>query len=195
MPRQGERIPSGTPCLWSPGRCPSGIDPAKSALELLDFFCNYKDRNPGRERLVFLGQPLIEIPARDDVVATGFVETEVRDAALVGATALVQPSYFESFSMALTEAWVHRKPELVQGQSDVLLGQAMRSRGAVPYRGFAEFETALSMVFDDPALAASLGAAGRRYVERNYSWSVVMDRYESLLDLAIARHRSASNRS
>ena len=58
--------------------------------------------------------------------------------------------------------------------------------GGLPYTGFAEFEAALD-VLAQPAVAAALGAAGRRYVERHYTWPVVMDRYEELLALAIRR--------
>jgi hypothetical protein len=39
-------------------------------------------------------------------------------------------------------------------------------------------------------VARALGRAGRGYVERLYSWPVVMDRYEALLDLAVERRSS-----
>jgi glycosyltransferase involved in cell wall biosynthesis len=32
-----------------------------------------------------------------------------------------------------------------------------------------------------PELADAMGAAGRRYVEREYDWSVVLSRYEETL--------------
>ena len=83
--------------------------------------------------------------------------------------------------MALTESWVHRRPALVQGWCDVLDGQARRSGGGIPYRGFAEFEATLDRLVADPALAERLGVAGRRYVEDTYDWPVVLDRYEALL--------------
>ena len=42
------------------------------------------------------------------------------------------------------------------------------------------------MLLNSPALVEAMGAAGRAYVEREYSWDVVLDRYESLLEATIA---------
>jgi glycosyltransferase involved in cell wall biosynthesis len=157
------------------------VDPSKSAQELVEFFCAYKDRNPGPERIVFLGKTLFDLPVRPDVIATGFVDTALRDAALAGATALLQPSYFESFSMVLTEAFAHRRPALVQRRCAVTNGHAARSGAAISYSGFAEFEAALESLFKNAALADAMGAAGRAYVERDYNWEHVLDNYEALL--------------
>lgn len=168
------------------------VDPSKSAQELVDFFCAYKDRNPGPERIVFLGKTLFDLPARPDVIATGFVDSDVRDAALAGATALTQPSYFESFSMVLTEAFAHNRPALVQRRCAVMNGHAERSGAAIPYSGFAEFEAGLETLFKNPALANAMGAAGRAYVERDYNWEHVLDNYEALLH---AVHAARAERS
>lgn len=158
------------------------VDPAKGSEEVYDFFITYKRRNPGPLNLVFVGEEVRPVPPHPDVVATGFVDGATRFGALAGCTALVQPSYFESFSLVLCEAWAMHKPALVQGHCDVLLGQALRSGGAIPYRGFAEFEAAVDLLLETPSLARSLGEAGRRYVESRYDWSVLLDTYESLLE-------------
>ena len=157
------------------------LDPGKGSDELYDHFTAYKARRPGPLKLVLMGDPVRPLPPHPDVITTGFVDDDVKHAALEGALALMQPSYFESFSMILAEAWAHRRPALVQGHCDVLVGQARRSGGAIPYRGYAEFEAALDALVDQPSLADSLGAAGRAYVERRYSWGAVMKRYEDLL--------------
>lgn len=157
------------------------VDPAKGSTELFDFFVTYKQRHPGPLRLVVVGEPVGPPPAHPDVMVTGFVDDEVKWGAVDGALALVQPSYFESFSMVLAEGWAQRKAALVQGRCAVLAGHARRSGGALAYRGYAEFEAALDMVASDPALAASLGEAGRRYVGANFAWDTVLDRYERLL--------------
>jgi glycosyltransferase involved in cell wall biosynthesis len=101
---------------------------------------------------------------------------------MAGSLALVQPSYFESFSLVLVEAWALAKPALVQGRCDVLEGHAQRSGGGIPYRGFAEFEAALDLVRSDAGLAGALGRAGRRYVERRYAWDRIIARYEDFLE-------------
>jgi glycosyltransferase involved in cell wall biosynthesis len=157
------------------------VDPAKGAAELIDYFVAYKNRNPGDLRLVLLGENLVDVPERPDIVTTGFVDEATRNSALAGTLALVHPSYFESFAMVLTEVFSQRRPALVQGQCAVLNGHAHRSGGAVPYTGFAEFEAAVDSLVASPGLADALGRAGRTYVERDYDWDVVMDRYERVL--------------
>jgi glycosyltransferase involved in cell wall biosynthesis len=157
------------------------VDPSKGSDELFDFFRYYKQRNPGPLALVIVGEPVKPPPPHPDVVLTGFVDDTVKQSAIAGAFALVQPSYFESFSMALTESWAHRKPALVQGACDVLVGQVRRSGGGIPYRGFAEFEAALDMLIADPTLARSLGEAGFAYTEQHYRWDHFLARYERFL--------------
>jgi glycosyltransferase involved in cell wall biosynthesis len=155
------------------------LDIGKGVGELVNFFAAYKERNPGPLALVLLGQAVQALPAHPDVVLTGFVDDDVRQSALAGALALVQPSYFESFSMVLSEAWAQRKCALVNGRCAVLDGQVRRSGGGLPYRGFAEFEAAVDVLVGDAELPRRLGAAGRRYVERRYEWDTVLSTYET----------------
>jgi glycosyltransferase involved in cell wall biosynthesis len=115
------------------------------------------------------------------------VDQQTKRDAMAGALALAQPSYFESFSMVLSEAWAQGTAGLVQGRCDVLAGQAERSGGAIPYRGYAEFEAAVDLLVAEPGLAVALGRRGRAYVEQNYAWEVVMGRYERLLGETAAR--------
>lgn len=157
------------------------LDPHKGTEELWTFFAAYKDRHPGPLKLVFMGQPILPLPDHDDVVVTGFVDEQTKQDGIAGCLALAMPSYFESFSIVLVEAWVHRKPALVQQHCDVLAGQARRSGGALPYGSFGEFEAALELLVEDEPLASRLGAAGRAYAEEHYDWDVVLGRYERFL--------------
>jgi glycosyltransferase involved in cell wall biosynthesis len=164
------------------------IDEGKGALALVDFFVAYKDRHPTDDLvLVLVGDALLQIPERDDIVVTGFVDYQTRDDAIAGALALAQPSFFESFSMILTEAFAFGRPAIVQGRCEVLTGHAHRSDAAIPYDSFAEFECALEILRADPELADAMGAAGRAYVEREYTWDAVLTRYEALLAETVAR--------
>ncbi|MGH2475754.1 MAG: glycosyltransferase family 4 protein, partial [Candidatus Limnocylindrales bacterium] len=137
------------------------IDPAKGAVEAWRFFDEYKRRNPSRLKFVVVGDPVVDLPSCDDLIVAGFLDEADKRAVLAGSLALLQPSYFESFSIVLCEAWMQSRPAVVQGASDVLRGQALRSSGALPYRGFAQFEAAVSLLERDPALADRLGANGR----------------------------------
>jgi glycosyltransferase involved in cell wall biosynthesis len=180
-----DRFPqlAGRPFLLYVGR----VDPNKGVGELCEYFAVYKERNPGPLALVLLGQAASDVATGPDVITTGFVDDAVRWSAMHAATALVQPSYFESFSMVLAEAWAARRPALVNGRCDVLAGQVRRSGGGLPYHGFAEFESAVELLLEDPRAAAGLGAAGRDFVVARYSWDDVMARYETLLGQVASR--------
>jgi glycosyltransferase involved in cell wall biosynthesis len=166
------------------------IDPAKGAVEAYRFFEAYKLRNPGPLKFVFAGEAVFELPEHPDVVQVGFLDEATKRAALAGSLALLQPSYFESFSIVLCEAWLQGRPAIVQGRSEVLNGQSHRAQGALPYRGFAEFEAAVDLLLDDVALGDRLGENGRQYVERNYRWENVLDQVEDAVRLATVRHEA-----
>lgn len=169
-----------TPYLVYVGR----LDPMKGVKQLCDFFVELKKQYPSSLKLVLAGDPMVELPEHEDIVITGFLEESMKHAAIKGSLALVQSSFFESFSIVLCEAWVQKRPALVQGASTVLRGQAMRSNGAIPYEGYAEFEQAVMMLFENPNLANEMGVSGRAYVEQQYEWNNVVRNVESTLEIA-----------
>lgn len=160
------------------------LDPSKGVGELLNFFLEMKKRKQIDLMLVFVGDGDIEIPNHPDIRLTGFLTEQSKRDALAGTMALVQPSYFESFSIVLCEAWVQRRPALVQGSCEVLRGQAIRSGGAIPYEGFAEFEATVDFLLQNPEVADQLGLNGQEYVRINYGWDTVMERVEETFTLA-----------
>ncbi|MFM8856003.1 MAG: glycosyltransferase family 4 protein, partial [Actinomycetota bacterium] len=161
------------------------LDPMKGVKQLCEFFVAMKSMYDIPLKLVLAGEELVDLPRHEDIVITGFLDEPVKHAAIKGSLALVQPSFFESFSIVLCESWVQRRPALVQGASTVLRGQAMRSGGAIPYEGYAEFEQAVMMLLESPGLADEMGRNGRQYVEDRYRWSEVMKGVEESLDLAV----------
>jgi glycosyltransferase involved in cell wall biosynthesis len=168
------------------------LDASKGVGELLRFFDAYKSRNGGNLRLVLAGGGQIEVPDRPDIVPTGFLDEQEKRDVIAGSLALVQSSYFESFSIVLCESWLENRPALVQGRCEVLRGQALRSGGAIPYEGFAQFEESVNWLLQNPSMADAIGRSGRAYVEENYNWNAVLDRFEATLDLA--RERFAHRR-
>jgi len=163
------------------------IDTFKGVAELMRFFVEFKGRNPSDLRLVLVGDRSMQLPDVADIRYVGFLDEHDRNAAIAGSVALVQPSPFESFSMVLSEAWMQRRPVLVQGRSDVMVGQCHRSGGGLPYRGFAEFEGCLGALLGDPGLADELGRNGREWVTATYGWNSVLDRFEEGVELASRR--------
>ncbi|HEX7096470.1 MAG TPA: glycosyltransferase family 4 protein [Acidimicrobiales bacterium] len=156
------------------------LDPGKGSDELYRCFAEYARRHPG-VKLVVVGEPVAPLPPHPDVVVTGFVDEQTKLDAIAAANVFVQPSYFESFSLALCEAWVMRRAAMVQGRCAVLAGQARRSGGALAYRSFAEFAETLHRLRADDVLREQLGEAGRRYVVANYDWDAVITRYEDFV--------------
>jgi glycosyltransferase involved in cell wall biosynthesis len=156
------------------------LDPGKGSDELYRYYVEYAKR-PHDPRLVVVGEPVSPLPPHPDVVVTGFVDEQTKIDALAGASVLIQPSYFESFSLALCEGWVVRLPALVQGRCEVLAGQARRAGAGLPYRTYAEFAESLDLLFQRPELRTQMGEAGRQYVMANYSWDKVIARYEDFI--------------
>jgi glycosyltransferase involved in cell wall biosynthesis len=163
------------------------IDPAKGVGEAFHFFETYKRRNPGPLRLVLVGESVMDLAPHPEVVLAGFLDESDKRAALAGALALIQPSYFESFSIVLCESWLQGRPALVQNGSAVLRGQAHRSGGAVPYTGFAQFEAAVDLLLDAPSVADHMGESGRRYAVDLYGWDRVIGVVEQTVELARRR--------
>jgi glycosyltransferase involved in cell wall biosynthesis len=160
------------------------LDPSKGVGELMNFFVEMKKRQNNDLMLVLAGDAQIEIPDHPDIRLTGFLTEQGKRDALAGSLALVQSSYFESFSIVLCEAWVQNRPALVQGKCEVLRGQAMRSGGAIPYEGFAEFEASVDFLLQNPEVADQMGLSGHEYVRKNYGWDTVMEGVEESLLLA-----------
>lgn len=160
------------------------LDASKGVGELLRFFDTYKRRNNSDIRLVLAGDGQIEVPDRDYILVTGFLDEQTKRDAIAGSLALVQSSYFESFSIVLCEAWLESRPALVQGHGEVLRGQSMRSNGSIPYEGFAEFEAAVNYLLKHREVGDQMGRSGFEYVKTNYDWNVVISRFEETVELA-----------
>lgn len=160
------------------------IDTMKGVSELFRFFVEYKGHHPGPLKLVLAGDASIEIPKYEGFVHVGFLTEQEKREAISGVVALVQPSPFESFSIVVCEAWLQKRPVLVQGYSNVLSGQVMRSEGGLPYRGFAEFEGCLSLLINTSDIASELGQNGFDYVHKTYNWDQVLVEMEQAIAIA-----------
>jgi glycosyltransferase involved in cell wall biosynthesis len=60
----------------------------------------------------------------------------------------------------------------------------MRSGGAIPYEGWAEFDCALGMLLQDENLVQQMGENGRRYVVEKYDWPKVMEEFMASVEIA-----------
>jgi len=164
------------------------VDRAKGIEQLLLDFARYKSslRADDALDLVLVGRATMPVPTRPDLHAVGFVDEELKFDALSGCELLVAPSSFESLSIALLEAWSMRKPALVNSESDVLVGQSRRANAGLSYRDSEEFGVATDALRS--GLGRQLGENGYAFVQREYAWATVREKYADLVD-EVADHR------
>ena len=149
------------------------VDPAKGSDDVIRFTDAYRRAVDPTFQLVVIGPGGEGAAVPDGVHLTGFVEEEDKVALVAGAGVVVQPSYMESFSLALIEGWLLDRPALVQGRSRVLEGHVRRSGGGLAYTDYHSFEAALATLRGRPGVAESLAARGHRYARREFAWERV----------------------
>lgn len=158
------------------------IHSAKGVDALLKHWAAYKANAGGELRLVLAGGGTVpELQSRDDVVSLGFVSEEQKAALLRHCELLVMPSFLESLSLVMLEAWTVGRPVLVNAACDVTRGHVERSGGGATYRDDCEFLTSLEEILNDRALREDMGRRGRAYVENSYAWEVVEARLLQLM--------------
>jgi glycosyltransferase involved in cell wall biosynthesis len=164
----------GWPVLLYAGR----IDESKGCRQLFSHFVRFREDVPAQPvKLVLLGRPVTEVPDHPDILPLGFVPDRDKFDALAAAAIVVTPSPYESLSLSALEAWRLGRPVLANGACAVLREQCRRSQGGLWYETYAEFREALRRLLADAGLRQALGASGRRYVERRYTWSRVEGEY------------------
>ena len=158
------------------------IDVNKGCAELFEYFLQYASRSERALDLVLIGTPVLPVPVHPRIRHLGYVSDQDKYDVLAGAEALVMPSYFESLSMVMIEAWALGVPVLANGRCDVLAGQCLRSNGGLFYASGREFEAMLDRLLDDPALAAELGENGRAFYQAHYEWPVIERAYWEMFE-------------
>jgi glycosyltransferase involved in cell wall biosynthesis len=158
------------------------IDANKGCAELFEYFEEYSARSEQSLDLVLIGSPVMPIPDHPRVRHLGFVSDADKFDAIAGATALVMPSYFESLSMVVLEAWALGRPVIANGRCDVLVGQSRRSNAGLYYATAAEFSAAVDRLTTDPSLAHVMGQNGRAYYADHYAWPVIETKYLTMFE-------------
>lgn len=173
------------PFLLSVGR----VDDGKGTGALARFFAAYKAQRPGPLALVLAG-PVVHPPIdHPDIIVPGVVDEPTKWGLLRDALAFVNPSGFEAFSLVLVEAWHAARPVLVNGRSFATSEHCERSGGGFAFDDYASFGEAVDRLVGDEALRRALGAAGKRYVETQFTWPAILARYRAFLEAVLA-HRA-----
>jgi glycosyltransferase involved in cell wall biosynthesis len=169
-----------SPYFLALGRVAEG----KGSFELLRYFERFLKEDSLNCDLVFAGERPLDIQTSDRIHFTGYISEEEKRALIARSQGLIQPSYLESFSIVLTEAWALARPVLVQAASDVLRGHVERSGGGLSFSNFSQFRDSVRTLLTQPKIAEQLGESGKEYVSKNFRWSAVLDRFEDVLALA-----------
>jgi glycosyltransferase involved in cell wall biosynthesis len=170
--------------------CLGRVDGFKGTTMLGAFFGAYKERNPGPLALVIAGPVTAQPPAHRDVVVTGPVDERHKWALMNGATAFVQPSPHESFSIVLMEAWSRGLAVLVNARCEVTREHVELSGGGLSFGSYAQFEVALDRLTSDTRLRRLMGDRGRRFVEANFRWPAIVDKYAQFTGQVMERIES-----
>ena len=157
------------------------VDESKGCGQLLDFWHRYKKNNESNLHLVLSGGVQMKIPGRKDVISLGFISDSEIYNVISHARCLIMPSFYESFSIVLLEAWLCGRPVLVNGNCNVLKGQCRRSNGGLWYVNYDEFESCLNYILNHENTAAKMALSGKQYTEENYDFDIIKDKYNKLV--------------
>jgi glycosyltransferase involved in cell wall biosynthesis len=167
--------------------CFGRVDDGKGARVLTECVAEFKKRRPGPLALVFAGT-VVDTPApHPDIVVTGPVDDDTKWGLMRGATVLVTPSAYASFSIVLLEGWSVGTPAMVNGLCAVTRDHVDRSGGGLAFTSYATFEVALDNLLASAALREEMGVLGRAYVDAHYQWPALIARYSDFLGHIVAR--------
>lgn len=155
------------------------IEPGKGCEELLEYFQTFV-KEGGDATLMLMGVKLMPLPDDPRVRFAGILPEEERLHALEAATVVVVPSPYESLSLLALEAFAVGTPILANARADVLVNHCLRSNAGLYYADRWEFAESLKLLLKDDALRASMGKNGKAYVNQNYRWSIILNKYERL---------------
>lgn len=161
----------------------------KNAHTLIDYFCEIKDLGliDSSTKLVILGggsfSDLHRADAllRDDVIDLPHVGERDKQRLLRHALYLCQPSTNESFSIVLMEAWMVGTPVVVHGECAVTKHHVVQSGGGLYISSPSDLAGATRFFTEDPNRRAEFAARGNAYVEREFSWQTVLERFDQVI--------------
>jgi len=154
------------------------LETAKNVPLLIEWFVAYKRARPKSNlTLVLTGKGEISLPTRTDIVCLGVIDWQDLNDAYSASVALCQLSLNESFSIVMMEAWQQRRPVIVHADCAVTREHVERSGGGYACHDAASFITAIDTLLERPEEAAMLGERGYTYVQKHFTWSVLVDKF------------------
>jgi glycosyltransferase involved in cell wall biosynthesis len=171
------------------------IDENKGFPHLFNFFIKFLQETNKKLSLVLIGENIIDIPDHPGILHLGVLSDRDKCSALLASELLVMPSFLESLSMVLLEAWAMERAVLVNANCDVLKGQCIRSNGGLYYRNYDEFTAALSFLSENHRIRKAMAQNGKKYFDQNYRWEVIIDKYRRIISLLEKQKGAKNNRA
>lgn len=162
-----------TPYILYVGR----IDESKGVRDLVNYFLKFIEKYKLNLKLVLAGKKVIDLPISNNIKEIGFIDEETKFDAIQGCELLINSSAYESLSMVLLEAWSLNRPVLVNGVSEVMVGQCKRSNGGRSYLGYDSFEKELKSMLDENKYYDYLD----KFIKNEYSWDVIENKFLNLI--------------
>ena len=169
------------------------IDAGKGCEELVEYFSSYIAEQ-GDATLALMGVKLMPIPETPSIRFAGMLSEIERLEALEAANVVIVPSPYESLSLLALESFAVGTPILANARSDVLTNHCQQSNAGLYYESREEFVECLKLLLSDGSLREQLGRNGRAYVKQNYSWDVIVDKYERMITGVSGRKPAAPSR-
>ena len=166
-------------------------DQGKNVDTLIRYFHHYKNTHERNLKLVLIGGGELTVPdgIKADVKDLGFVPNQDKYDACSGALLLCQPSKNESFSLVIMESWLCERPILVHNQCDVTKNFVKEANGGLYFDNYYEFEGCLEYMIMHPEIADTMGANGRGYVLKNFTWEVILKRCIDFFEQVAGKHK------
>jgi len=157
------------------------IEKNKGIFDLCNFFSEYKKRYTNNLTLAIVGKQYDPVPKEKYFHYLGIVGDQEKQCLIKNCELLINPSFYESLSLTLFEAWQQSKAVLVNGLSDVLRTQVTEANGGLFYKNEKEFSIMLDWLIKHPKEKSVFGKQGRSYLKHNYFWKDIKTKFESLI--------------
>lgn len=168
------------------------IDESKNVPQLLEYFIRFKESENKPVKLVLIGKSHIPLPTRPDVIPLGFVSEQEKFEVIAAAKLVVVPSLYESLSMITLESWLMGRPVLVNGRCEVLRQLCRESHGGLYYYSYEEFRASLLWLLESETQSQKIGRQGQQFVQKTYSWDIILAKYQRLFEQLFARPETLS---
>ena len=158
------------------------IDESKGCGDMIRYFEAYGRAHRSGLKLVLMGKEYMKIPDSPDIIRLGFVSEEMKLNVMASSLALVLFSRFESLSMVTLESMMMGRPVLVNGKSAVLKEHCVRSNAGLYFDNYPEFSVEVDYLLSHPDEYRQMRENGKRYVQENYTWDAIMNKYRQLIN-------------